>query len=81
MRGLFFVAGGFFFAGQLIAPDVVAQAQFGRRGLGLAFADLAALVQEFLNKRIIGGFFGNMFHEGRLASGRVTRNGRRGLTS
>ena len=56
------VARGFFFFGQLVVPSIVAQAQFGRKRLGFTFADLATLVQKFLNKRVIGGFFWNIFH-------------------
>ncbi len=37
------VAGGFFFASQLIVPSVVAQAKFTGQRFGLAHTDFAAL--------------------------------------
>ena len=51
-----------FFTCEFVVPNIVAQAQFRRRGFGFANAHFATLVQEFLNKRVIGGFFFNMFH-------------------
>ena len=56
------VAGGFFFFGHLVVPDIVAQAQLAWHGFGFANADCSTLVQKFLNKSVIGGFFWNMFH-------------------
>ena len=32
------------------------------KGFGLSNTDFPAFVQKFLNKRIIGGLFGNMLH-------------------
>jgi len=64
----FSVAGRLFFARKLVVPCVVAQAQLAGQGLGLSNTDFPAFVQKFLNKRIIGGLFGNMLHEATLAT-------------
>ena len=53
---------GFFFLGQFVVPSVLAQTQLMWKWLGFADADLATLVQEFLNKRVICVFFWDMFH-------------------
>ncbi|WP_176439119.1 hypothetical protein [Puniceibacterium sediminis] len=58
------VARGLFFFGKLVVPGIVAQSQLAWKRLGFAVPDLASLLQEFLNKGIIGGFFGDMFHKG-----------------
>ena len=65
--GSLFVAGRFFFFGQLVVPLVVAQAKLRGQRFGFADADFAAIFQEFLNKRIISGFFWDMFHDFKLA--------------
>lgn len=62
-----FVARGFFFFGQRLVPNILAEPKARIRRFGFAFADFAALVQKFLNKRIIGGFFFDMFHRRNLA--------------
>jgi hypothetical protein len=61
------IARGFFFFGQLIVPSIVTQTQLARKRFGFSDTDLAALVQEFLNKRIIRGFFRDMFHQDKLS--------------
>ncbi len=66
--GSFSVAGRFFFARELVVPGVVAQAQFAGQGLGFSNTDFPTLVQKFLNKRVIGGFFRNMLHAATLAT-------------
>jgi hypothetical protein len=60
---LLFIARGLLFFCQLVVPDIFAQAQLTWQGFGLANADFTTFVQKFLNKRIIRGFFGDMFHE------------------
>lgn len=65
--GLFLVAGGFLFLGQLVVPNIVAQTKLGRQRFGFAATDLTAFVQELLNKGIVSGFFGDMLHALRLA--------------
>ncbi len=55
-------ARGFFSFGQLIVPCVVAQTQLAWKGFGFPDADLTPFAQEFLNKSIIRGFFGDIFH-------------------
>lgn len=64
----FSVAGRFFFARELIVPCVVAQAQLTGQGLGFSNTDFPTIVQKFLHKRVIGGFFGNMLHDTTLAT-------------
>jgi hypothetical protein len=60
---LFLAARGLFFFCHLVVPNIIAQAKFTWQGLGFANADFATFVQKFLNKRIIRGFFWDMFHE------------------
>ena len=69
--GSFSVAGRFFFARELVVPGVVAQAQFTGQGLGFSNTDFSAFFQKFLNKCVIGGFFGNVLHTGTLATARA----------
>ena len=57
------VARGFFFFGQRLVPNILAQPKTRVQRFGFALADFAALVQIFLNKRFVGGVFWNMFHE------------------
>jgi hypothetical protein len=71
---LFLVAGGFLFLGQLIVPNIVAQTKLGRQRFGFADIDLAAFGQEFLNKRIVGGFFGDLFYNFTLSEQRQRGN-------
>jgi hypothetical protein len=52
-----------FLFGHFIVPNVVAQTQLGWKRFGFSDTDLSALVQEFLYKSIVGGFFWDMFHE------------------
>ena len=66
--GQLLVARGFFFAGQLIVPSVVTQPQLAWKWLGFANADLAALIQKLLNKRLICCFLGHMFHRASLTA-------------
>lgn len=61
------VARGFFFFGQRLVPNIFAESKARIRRFGFAFADFAALVQEFLNERIIGVLFLDMFHRRNLA--------------
>ena len=68
LERLFLVARGFFFFGQLVVPNILAQAKLGWRWFGFANTDLAAVVQKFLNKRVICGFFWDMFHVGMLTA-------------
>ena len=42
--------------------------QLTGQGLGFSNTDFPAFVQKFLNKRVIGGFFGNMLHKDTLAA-------------
>lgn len=69
------VARGFLFLGQLVVPNIVAQTQFRRQRFGFANTDLAALVQELLNKSVIGVFFGEMFHREMVAERVEAGNG------
>ena len=62
LAGLFLVARGFFFFGQLVVPNIFAEAKFRWRRFGFANTDFAAVVQKLLNKRVICGFFRDMFH-------------------
>jgi hypothetical protein len=62
IAGLFLIARGFFFFGQLVVPNILAQAKFGWRRFCFANFNFAAIVQKFLNKRVICGFFWDMFH-------------------
>ena len=57
------IARFFLFFGQFVDPNIVAQTQLVLKRFGFADADLAALVQELLNKCIIRGFFWDMFHK------------------
>ncbi|WP_139194613.1 hypothetical protein [Roseovarius tolerans] len=61
LKGSLFLARCFFFLGQFVVPGIIAQTQLAWKRLGFPDADLAAVVQEFLNKRIICGFFGDFF--------------------
>ena len=63
LKGSLFLARCFFFFGQSVVPRIIAQTQLAWERLGFPDADLAAVVQEVLNKRIIRGFFGDFFHE------------------
>ncbi len=58
------IAGLLLLFGQRLVPNVLAKTKLRTCRFGFALLHLAALVQELLNKRIIGGFFGDMFHEG-----------------
>ena len=58
--------GGFFFAGQFVAPDVVGQAKIVRHRLCLAFGDLAAIIKKLLDKIFVGAWLDDVFHMGRL---------------
>ena len=57
------IARFFLFFGQFVVPSIVAQTQLAWKWFRLANADLSALIQEFLNKHIIRGFFRDLFHE------------------
>lgn len=68
LAGLFLVAGGFFFFRQLVVPNILAQAKLRWCRLGFANGNFAAIVQKFLNKRVICGFFWDMFHGNMLTA-------------
>lgn len=71
LKGSLFLARCFFFLGQFAVPGIIAQTQFAWKRLGFPDADLAAVVQEFLNKRIIRGFFGDFLHEHMITPSRA----------
>ena len=56
------------FCSAAVETGVVAQAQLAGQGFGLSNTDFPAFVQKLLNKRIIGGLFGNMLHDATLAT-------------
>ena len=56
-----------FFFGQRLVPNILAQTKLRTRGFGFALRDFTAIFQKFLNKRIIGVFFLDMFHGGTVA--------------
>ena len=60
--GSLLIASGFLLFSQLVVPNIIAQTQLAWHRFGLADADFAAFVQKFLNKSIVGRFFGDMFH-------------------
>ncbi|MDA1155648.1 MAG: hypothetical protein O2873_13065 [Proteobacteria bacterium] len=62
MKKSLFLARNFFFLGQFVVPRIIAQTQFAWKRLGFSNADLATVVQESLNQRIICGFFWDFFH-------------------
>lgn len=77
-RQSLFVARGFLFFGQFVVPLVVGQAKLCCGRFGFANTDLAAFVQVFLNKSIIGCGFGDMFHAESVAE--VGNSGNGGFT-